>query len=124
MLPDGGKMIYMGVYFLFADMKELQIQNPLIYRIKKKKEKKCYFPVKVSVHLYSFNHPSINSLSHSLHILSASGKPTLPIYFSGIYNEVSLKKKKEIIWDSAGVGKVKFPFSSSPQLLFYVPDFE
>jgi len=37
MLPDGGKMIYMGVYFLFADMKELQIQNPLIYRIKKKK---------------------------------------------------------------------------------------
>lgn len=38
MLPDGGKMIYMGVYFLFADMKELQIQNPLIYRIKKGKE--------------------------------------------------------------------------------------
>lgn len=101
MLPDGGKMIYMGVYFLFADMKELQIQNPLIYRIKKKKkEKKCYFPVKVSVHLYSFNHPSINSLSHSLHILSASGKPTPPIYFSRIYNEVSLKKgnNKRFSW--------------------------
>lgn len=95
MLPDGGKMIYMGVYFLFADMKELQIQNPLIYRIKKK-EKKCYFPVKVSVHLYSFNHPSINSLSHSLHILSASGKATPPIYFSRIYNEVSLKKRNDM----------------------------
>lgn len=40
MLPDGGKMIYMGVYFLFADMKELQIQNPLIYTIKKKKKKR------------------------------------------------------------------------------------
>lgn len=67
-------MIYMRVYFLFADMKELQIQNPLIYRIKK--EKKCYFPVKVSVHLYSFNHPSINSLSQPLHSLSGSVKPS------------------------------------------------
>lgn len=79
-------MIYMRVYFLFADMKELQIQNSLIYRIKK--EKKCYFPVKVSVHLYSFNHPSINSLSHSVHILSGSVKSSPIIHFARICNEV------------------------------------
>lgn len=38
----GAKMIYMGVYFLFADMKELQIQNPLIYRIKKKRKEMLF----------------------------------------------------------------------------------
>lgn len=78
-------MIYMRVYFLFADMKELQIQNPLIYRIKK--EKKCYFAVKVSVHLYSFTHPSVTPLSHSLPILALLDVP-LPTHLASICNDV------------------------------------